>query len=75
VSSKAIEMLDRMGAGKQFLWVHYFDPHSPYGDSAGEPRVRGMELKRELNEGGEKIEALLIEARKGYVSDVRFLDI
>lgn len=33
VTRRALAVLDAAGGRRQFLWVHYFDPHDPYGDS------------------------------------------
>lgn len=30
VNARVFEWLDRRGAGRFFLWVHYYDPHHPY---------------------------------------------
>ncbi len=59
VTDEALELLSSLRGEKQFLWVHYFDPHDPYGDAAVEGGVPG--------EGGQPvpIAALLQAARTG----------
>jgi arylsulfatase A-like enzyme/Tfp pilus assembly protein PilF len=34
VTDRAIQVWQGLGAGKRFLWVHYFDPHAPYAPPA-----------------------------------------
>jgi len=42
VTDRALAQLDAAAPGRQFFWFHYFDPHSPYGDSSG-PGLRGAQ--------------------------------
>jgi arylsulfatase A-like enzyme len=74
VTSKALEMLDSVGGSKQFFWFHYFDPHSPYGDSTGRTLAELPEIDHYLRSGGRDVGPLLARARQGYSEDVRFLD-
>jgi len=74
VTSKALEMLDAVGGSKQFFWFHYFDPHSPYGDSTGRTLAELPEIDHYLRAGGRDVDPLLARARQGYSQDVRFLD-
>jgi arylsulfatase A-like enzyme len=74
VTARASELLGSLGGQRQFLWVHYFDPHAPYGDSAGGP---GLEteviLTKAVRQGG-GVEAEVREARRLYAEDVAYLD-
>ena len=74
ITSKALEMLDSVGGSKQFFWFHYFDPHSPYGDSTGRALIELPEIEAYLRAGGRDIAPLLARARSGYSQDVRFMD-
>jgi arylsulfatase A-like enzyme len=56
VVARALERLDAMPGARQFLWLHLFDPHEPYGDAAGGPlavpsRIRQLASLRELERG------------------------
>ena len=33
VTDRALKLLKEESGADQFLWVHYFDPHAPYGDT------------------------------------------
>lgn len=70
VNRRAFEMLDHMQGERQFLWVHYFDPHPPHGDS-GELDSPPPLPKQERPLSVEQRAAL---ARFLYDSDVRALD-
>ncbi|HET6345276.1 MAG TPA: sulfatase, partial [Myxococcota bacterium] len=35
VNAQALDIVDRVGAGKFFLWLHYMEPHDPYFDTEG----------------------------------------
>lgn len=73
VTDAAIRALERLQSPRQFLWVHYFDAHSPYGDTAGGDRLSpGFILERVR--AGEAVGDLLAKARTLYDTDVRSLD-
>ena len=36
VTERALSLLRTSRGRRQFLWLHYFDPHEPYGDTRGE---------------------------------------
>lgn len=40
VSEAALQLITTAPAQDQFLWLHYFDPHSPYGDTGDKPITR-----------------------------------
>jgi arylsulfatase A-like enzyme len=74
VTSKALKALDDLEGTQQFYWFHYFDPHSPYGDSAGRTLIELPEIEQYLRAGGKDVAPLLERARSGYSQDVRFMD-
>ena len=74
----ATEVLAELRGDRQFLWVHYFDPHTPYGDR---PEASpGLKLPKLLGRFGrssaEDAEArdLIPAYREAYDGDVRDLD-
>jgi arylsulfatase A-like enzyme len=72
----AFESADRAGAGParhQFLWVHYFDPHDPYGDAGGGPVYSPHGAFRLIERGGDP-GPLLRQFRSAYDRDAAFLD-
>lgn len=73
VTAEAVRRLDGAPAGPQFLWAHYFDPHSPYGDTTSEERLRPQDLLAIARRGG-PLAASLARARSLYDRDVEALD-
>lgn len=73
VADAACLTLDSLEGSRQFVWVHFFDPHAPYGDSTGAPApsIRKV-LARAAR--GEDVTQALASMRAGYARDVRFLD-
>jgi len=73
VTGRALRMLDGLDGPRQFLWVHYYDPHTPYGDSTEEPidlaDVRAA-VKRDPTMGP----MALRQARLLYDADVAHMD-
>ncbi len=75
VTHTALEVLDRLAvAERQFLWVHYFDPHAPYGDSRDGPILRPMPLVRRIVDGEVDRDSGIRRARRLYELDVGYLD-
>jgi choline-sulfatase len=72
VTDRAIEAIDGAGGSKQFFWVHYFDPHSPYGSSRGKGVLKGY--INSLVGKGVEVESALVPVRVGYAVDVAYLD-
>ena len=73
ITDKAIATLSAMAPGNQFLWVHYFDPHDPYGDHEEIPAVYfrlRMLARRQSPMLGPTIE----RARLLYAKDIRRMD-
>lgn len=79
ITDRALEMLDRMdgsragGRRDQFLWLHYFDAHDPYGDHAGEEAYSPHDAFDAI-EAGEDPAPLFPAFRAGYAADLDFLD-
>jgi arylsulfatase A-like enzyme/Tfp pilus assembly protein PilF len=46
VNRAALEWLDRRDSGPLFLWIHYFDPHSPYAPPRPLSRTVGGDAYR-----------------------------
>ncbi len=44
VTDRALKLLNGFQGERQFLWVHYFDPHAPYGDT--ESVAKGIPLAK-----------------------------
>lgn len=79
---RALAALDGETRPDQFLWVHYFDPHCPYGDShmaQGRPAppwglFSAERLRDEAARRAPKLERMIRRARTGYARDLGFLD-
>ena len=75
VTDEALRQLDRAQGRKQFLWVHYFDPHSPYGDSgSGGDALTPAEVLRRMAGGAGERAGLADEVKTLYGRDVGALD-
>jgi arylsulfatase A-like enzyme len=75
VTDEALRLLDGFTAPRQFLWVHYFDPHAPYGDGApGADALTPAEVVRRIQAGGAGAAGIAEQARGLYGADVRALD-
>jgi arylsulfatase A-like enzyme len=73
VTERALGALDRLEGPRQFLWVHYFDPHSPYGDLEELPV--GLRRLRSMSRGDDaELPETLARARELYRSDVGRMD-
>ncbi len=70
VNERAFRVLDAMEADRQFLWVHYFDPHVPYGDASPQK----PDLTEAITAQGIGPELLIRTSRLLYDLDVRALD-
>jgi arylsulfatase A-like enzyme len=74
VTDEALRQLDAAQGRRQFLWVHYFDPHSPYGDSAGGRAITPAEVLRRMADGAGARLGLEDEVRDLYGRDVQAVD-
>jgi arylsulfatase A-like enzyme len=73
ITDAALAVLAEASDPRQFLWVHYYDPHAPYGDTGSAPTVEPTDVHRAAREGRDG-GAVLARARDLYDADVRFLD-
>ena len=73
-TAKALAALDRLAGPRQFLWVHYFDAHNPYGDLEERPvtlhRLRTLSRQADAPE----LPELVARARDLYARDVARMD-
>lgn len=76
ITRQALASLDRLQGDKQFLWVHYYDAHEPYGDSAadGGESVLLRSLLAASRNRDDNVLALVALARERYDADVTALD-
>jgi len=75
VTDEALRQLDGARGGRQFLWVHYFDPHSPYGDTDASGRmITPADVVSRLAGDAAARAGLADEARELYGRDVKALD-
>lgn len=73
VTEAALRALDAFEGSKQFLWVHYFDAHDPYGEHAGTPLPIGR-LRAAARARDPALGAMLSRAQTLYGADVAALD-
>ena len=75
-TERALAWLDRRGPERFFLWVHYFDPHSPYDPPPGFERP----IDEPIDIGGKTIPPdfssmrKLVEKVRGYRGSVVYSD-
>jgi predicted AlkP superfamily pyrophosphatase or phosphodiesterase len=73
ITGRGMALLDELSGPRQFIWLHYFDPHAPYGDNGGpDPIERGPIMDRVRS--GQPAAPLIARARRNYDHDVRTLD-
>ncbi|MCB9897018.1 MAG: sulfatase [Planctomycetes bacterium] len=73
ITAEALDELGREHGARRFVWVHYYDPHPPYGDTQGQG-VEQAELLGLAKRRPQDVPAALVEARALYDADVRSLD-
>ncbi len=73
ITDRALARLDAGTGRRQFFWFHYFDPHSPYGDTADGSTIRPQEVLQ-LAKSGEETGEAVARAHRLYDVDVAFLD-
>ncbi len=73
IGERALSQIETATGSRQFFWFHFFDPHSPYGDSAGGPIRRARGVLRRAQEG-EEMPPIIEHARQLYDLDVAHLD-
>ncbi|MFT7462120.1 MAG: arylsulfatase A-like enzyme [Pseudohongiellaceae bacterium] len=77
VGAQALQLIEQLPPGRQFLWVHFYDPHSPYGDSRrdGKPTLTTKQLGYAAqDEDLEKLGKALEIGESLYDSDVSAVD-
>ncbi len=77
VTDRALRILDDAPNTDQFLWLHYFDPHDPYGDSDGadgDDTVRISDLLASASRRSPGVVDQIAAAREAYDRDVETLD-
>lgn len=71
VLERALRVLAEAPLDDQFVWLHFFDPHEPYGDA----RKRPLPLHHLLHQqDSDSFDDLLSLARRRYDEDVARLD-
>lgn len=73
VTRAGLSLLDELEGDDQFLWLHYFDPHPPYGVSAGS-NLRTAALHQAASRDPALVPPLLARIVKLYDHDVAYLD-
>ena len=73
VTREALALLDAADRDRQFLWLHYFDPHGPYGDSGAERQV-GPAWILSLARRGKPTDEAFEVCREAYDRDLAYLD-
>ncbi len=66
VNAVCFDMLERMGDGRFFLWLHYMEPHDPYFATDGRSFARVSDPQPSAREAG--------TLRDAYRDDVRRVD-
>jgi len=74
VTDDAIALLDGATGDRQFFWFHYFDPHAPYGDAAGEKPIQLGRILRAIHEGRPGAGNIVERAKTLYDADAAYLD-
>ena len=73
VTIQAEELLNKAPSQNRFYWFHYFDPHSPYGDTDGNEIATPYQIGDLASRGG-NVQKELRRLRKLYDRDVGYLD-
>ncbi|MFT7465568.1 MAG: choline-sulfatase [Pseudohongiellaceae bacterium] len=75
VTDEALALIDKSTGSRQFFFFHYFDAHSPYGDSAVPSEVvETRELTAVAKQNNSELPAALARAEAAYDRDIEFLD-
>ncbi len=73
ITERALAQLQSAERRRQFFWFHYFDPHSPYGDTGEGPTIEPREVL-DLALAGQETDEMVRRARQLYDLDVGSLD-
>jgi arylsulfatase A-like enzyme len=75
VARDAVALIDAATAQRQFFFFHFFDAHSPYGDSLlGEQIFETRDLTTVAKRSNAELPAILARAQAAYDLDVGFMD-
>ncbi|MFT7464063.1 MAG: arylsulfatase A-like enzyme, partial [Pseudohongiellaceae bacterium] len=75
VTERALQSLDQLTGERQFLWVHYYDAHEPYGDTARSGASLPLtEVLQACRTSDPVVPTMIARAQELYRSDVSFLD-
>ncbi len=70
-----LDAADAAGSERQFLWLHLFDPHAPYGDASGdEDPLLFPVLQLAASSNSADFDDVLARARRLYRQDATALD-
>ncbi|MEM7581920.1 MAG: sulfatase [Acidobacteriota bacterium] len=73
ITDRALAQIAATTSARQFFWFHYFDPHSPYGDTADGASIEPREILARAV-AGEATDEAVRQARQLYDIDVGHLD-
>ncbi len=73
VTERALDQISASKADRQFFWFHYFDAHSPYGDT-GKTVVDLPDILNLARAQHPNLKKMIGEARKLYDADVSSMD-
>lgn len=78
ITDQALVLLEELEGPRQFLWIHYFDAHDPYGDASFEDGARVIPIEAVLKAARTGPESAarsrMAEARACYERDLQALD-
>ena len=73
ITERALALIDEAEGDKQFLWVHYFDAHAPYGDT-GTTQMKAGVLLGAAKSHDPGLQEIIAQARRLYDQDVGAID-
>ena len=74
VQRKTQKLIQSAPPGKQFFWIHLFDPHNPYGDHLDPEQTMSPHDAMLAAHAGEDPAPLIQRARSLYEADIRVMD-
>jgi hypothetical protein len=74
ITDRALEFLDGAQSERQFLWIHYFDPHDPCSDAVAAETLGPQEILAQARERDSDVDEMLSRARELYAADCEYLD-
>lgn len=75
VEEQAFRVLESLRSERQFLWVHFVDPHTPYGDTAGDvDRVWTAKAREQAIAAADGGREVFRRVQRLYSADVMMLD-